>query len=326
MTIDLSIPSNQANIRRYLTDPSIDISYQGKEVLYAYKNNNQLYPPPPTPPSAGNYLTPLPNQDLLFDANFAQGFSQYKNPLPLSLEAGVDYGTSIDPLGSNSIVAWVDSHRSLTHGNAHPRSEMEAPYFIKPAVHGNTKSVYAHYGELYFPENNPMTATSDWTLLFEFHGTPYIGPSAAGLMLVYNVNSKTHYLRMGNDPKLLGTTNPIFPIGQWVGVIVYQKYEYASNGGFVQLLINTSETRDKNWRTIPVNSLTRAPLDLISDEEGNGFYNDPTLPPASARFGRYGSHKGRWYVKNHRIGYTLKSVLPPTWDTLVDNTPFSEAT
>ena len=69
----------------------------------------------------------------------------------------------------------------------------------------------------------------------------------------------------------------------------------------------------------------RYTTDVISDNEGNGWWKDPSVAPASPRIGPYGSATGTTYVAHHKIGRSPKDVMPAGWDGLVSGQTFVEA-
>ena len=298
----------------------------GKLVRSMHQGATQVWPQPITTASAPSALDDLPG-NLLFDADFPRrGFSQYKNVLPVAQVPGIDYGLAADPGGSGEVVAWVDSRRGLTHGNAHPRASLEGAHMVRPSIaKGATfRSIYAWHAQMWMPLEDRMNSTSDWTLVMEVHGPPYIGPSAAALMVVVDPATGQHRLRMGNQEGLL-TANHQFPLGQWVGVTVACQYDYASEGGVVEAMINRTGNMSSGWEHIKIGGYNRLPRDQISAIEGNAMREgvEPGYP-ASPRVGRYGDSKGRWYIAAHRLGRTVRAVHGPSWDGLVDGKPYEE--
>lgn len=304
------------------------LSLGSKPVQMLYGGTSPVWPPQGSRPQSPGTL-PVTDSDLLFDADFAnKGAAAYKNMLPVAQEHGVDYGLAADPAGSGRIVAWADSGRGLTHGNIHPRASYEGPHMVRPSVAGATgekfNSIYAWHAQVFMPTSCKMTSNADWTLLMEVHGPPYIGASAAGLMVIVDPATGIHRLRMGNQEGLL-TANHQFPLGQWVGVTVACQYDYASEGGVVEAMINRTGNMSSGWEHIKIGGKDRLPRDQISAVEGNAMRDgvDPWYP-ASPRVGRYGYSKGLWYIAAHRLGRTVRAVHGPSRDGLVDGKPYEE--
>lgn len=317
---------------KHITDLDPDaLTYKNQNVINIYHNNLSFWPSTPltlpATPASTQFATPQPGP-LLFSADFTKGLSQYKNLHPTSLVPERDIGLSKDPTGTGELVVWMDSGAGLTHGNNSPRASLEGatPFFA--TAHQNTRSIYACHISIYFPSSSAFSTTSHWTAFHGVHGAPWDTGSATGLMVVYNPNTKNHYLRMGDKPAFLREQDTIIPLDQWVSLIVYFQYDYADKGGFQALFMNTSNPHNlsSNWRQVRVNNQLIFSNDVISDTEGSGWHNNQTIPPATPRIGTYGNYPLRIYMKNHRIGRTLASVLPGSWDNRVDNLPFTEIT
>lgn len=303
-----------------------EIRQGSKPVQMLYGGSQPVWPPQGELPGGRSEL-PVTEDALIFDADFAnRGAGAYKNMLPTAQVHGIDYGLAADPAGSGRIVAWVDSGRGLTHGNIYPRASFEGPQMVRPSKAGATgatyNSVYAWHSQVLMPTSCRMTTGADWTLVMEVHGPPYIGASAAGLMVVVNPATGQHRLRMGDTEGLL-TSNHEFPLGQWVGLTVICQYDYKSEGGVVEALINRTGNMASGWEHIKIGGVDRYPRDQISDIEGNAMREGGGYP-ASPRVGRYGAAKGRWYIAAHRVGRTVRGVHGPDWDGLVDGQPYTE--
>ena len=265
----------------------------------------------------------------MFDADYGKnGLSAYKNLHPASgplgpVEQGVDLGVCLDPIDQSRTVLWSDSGRGRHSGNGHPRAQAEGPFFIKPKKWDNNDSRYAWYTETLVPTRYAMKSGAEWTGIGSgAHGAPWTTGSATGLMLTY-ANGK-HILRMHDTPAWLGP-NVEYPLGQWVGLLIYTRYEHQVDGGFIEMAINRTADMRTGWEQVPIMGQTRYSTDVISDGEGNGWWKDPSIAPASPRVGLYGDYKGRMYYAHHRIGRAPKDVLPAGWDGLISGQTFVEA-
>lgn len=270
---------------------------------------NQTAPKSPNPLTTGN---------ILHDAKFAtEGFKRYKNLHPAGLKIGRDLGIVKSPTNS-AIVAYFDSHAKLTHGNPHPRASVESPARVYPTAHGNTKSTYWHYTRLYFPKSSSFKNSGNWCTFMEVHGAPW-GASRSGLMIVFNPKTGNHYLRMGNDPSLLQEKDTILPQNQWMGVLVGFNYNYKSKGGWMRLFLNTTPDWINGWRSIPIKGQRgRFADNVISSQEGDGWYKNKSIPAATPRLGVYGNHPMKLMFSLHKLGRTPRSVLGSAWDGKVD--------
>lgn len=260
---------------------------------------------------------------LLHDARFAtHGFSRYKNLHPAGLVIGRDLGITRDPAGGREPVAYFDSHAGLTHGNAHPRASVESPAQTFATAHGNTQSTYVHHARIYIPRSSAMSTTSHWSALFSTHGAPW-GSSRCGLMLVFNPKTRNHYLRMGNDPSLLKERDTVIPLNRWVGMAVAFNYNYASHGGWLRMALNTTGNTKVGWRSVPIKGVT-GPLseNVISSQEGDGWFRDKGVPAATPRIGTYGNHPMRLYARDHRLARDPWTALGPQWDGKLDGRKF----
>lgn len=299
------------NRRNFLTGTGLVAAGSLMGTSSAMAAYNQAAPASPNPLSNGN---------LLHDSKFAtEGFKRYKNLHPAGLVIGRDIGIVNNPAGVGSPVAYFDSSAGLTHGNAYPRASVEAPARAYATAHGNTKSIYLHYSRLYIPKSSAMSEASQWSAFMGVHGAPWIGASRTGLMLLFNPKTGNHYLRMGDDPSLLKESDTIVPLDKWVGFLVAFNYNYAKNGGWIQFFMNTTGSTRSGWRRVPVKGkIGKVSEDVISSEEGEGWFLDKNTPAATPRVGTYGSHPMKLYVSEHRFGRTVRSVLGRNWNGLFD--------
>ncbi|MDO4254541.1 MAG: heparin lyase I family protein [Kocuria sp.] len=262
---------------------------------------------------------------LLHDANFGSlGFSQYKNLHPEKLVIGRDLGTTTDPAGSGEIVAWFDSKHGVKHAsNKYARSSVESPARVYSTAHGNTSSVYAHRFSFYVPHSSAFTSTAHWTCVGEVHGAPWRTASRSVIALVFNPKTGNHYLRMGDDVSLLKEKDTIVPLGKWVDIVVHFNYNYRSRGGWIQLFMNTTGKRNAGWKAVPVaGSKGRHRDNLISDNEGNGWYKNKQVPAPTPRIGVYGNQSIKLYFREHKLGRSVRDVLGSGWDGKVDGVTY----
>lgn len=297
----------------------------GTPIQGLYGGHGLVWPPQGSAPSAPTTTQQLEGP-LMFDADYAsKGLGAYKNVHPIGqLEQGIDVGTCLDPIDQSRTVMFSDNRRGFHTGNGHPRAQVEGPFFVKPKKWDNTDSRYAIYSEVLFPKDFPIRSTADWTSVGgSVHGAPWTTGSALGLMLTWDKTSAKPILRMHDTPEWLGST-AAFPLGQWVGILRYFRYEHAVDGGFAELWLNTVG-RATGWKQVPIMGQDRYNTDIISDLEGNGWWKDPSVAPASPRIGLYGNAQGICYVAAHRIGRAPKDVLPAGWDGLVSGKTFTEA-
>lgn len=299
-----------------------------KPVEMLYGGTQPVWPPQGARPSAPQSVLQL-NGPLMFDADYGKnGLGDYKNLHPIngpagSIEQGLDIGVCLDPIDQSRTVLWSDSTRGMHSGNNHPRSQAEGPFFIKPKKWDNNDSRYAWYTETLVPSKYAMKSGAEWTGIGSgAHGAPWTTGSATGLMLTY-LNGK-HILRMHDTPSWLGP-NVEYPLGQWVGLLIYTRYEHQVDGGFIEMAINRTSDMRTGWEQVPINGVKRYATDVISDGEGNGWWKDPSIAPASPRVGLYGDYRARMFYAHHRIGRAPKDVLPAGWDGKISGETFVEA-
>lgn len=303
--------------------------YQGGTPVQAlYGGHGIVWPPQGPRPSAPSATQQL-DGPLMFDADYGKnGLGDYKNLHPIggpggTIEQGIDVGTCLDPIDQSRVVLFSDSRREFHSGNGHPRAQAEGPFFIKPKKWDNNDSRYAWYTETLVPSRYAMESGAEWTGIGSgAHGAPWTTGSATGLMLTY-ANGK-HILRMHDTPEWLGP-NVEYPLGQWVGLLIYTRYEHAADGGFIEMAINRTSDMRTGWEQVPIMGQSRYTTDVISDGEGNGWWKDPSVAPASPRVGLYGDYRARLYYAHHRIGRSPADVLPAGWDGLVSGETFVEA-
>ena len=295
-------------------------------VQMLYGGHDVVWPPQGSPPSAPTSTQQL-DGPVMFDADYEnRGLGAYKNVHPIGqLEQGIDVGTCLDPIDQSRTVMFSDNRRGFHSGNGHPRAQIEGPFFMKPKKWDNNDARYALYTEVLIPSGFNMHTSADWTSIGgSVHGAPWTTGSAMGLMVTVDKASGKRILRMHDTPAWLGN-NVEFPFGQWVGVLRYCRYEHAVDGGFVELWLNTTNSRTTGWKQIPIMGQSRFTTDVISDGEGNGWWKDPTVAPASPRVGLYGNVRGISYTAVHRIGRAPKDVLPAGWDGKISGETFVEA-
>lgn len=295
-------------------------------VLFGAKGGKIVWPAPTI--DLANAQADRVNQDPIFTSDIpAAGFKNYTTRNPAGMVKDVDYGVGASPAGDGEIVAWFSNHRHLTNGNTYQRSQVQTTPCIAPVAHteypwGNTNSVYVEYTRVWLDARYPLTTTGDWISFFEPHGSPYDVSSAAGLMVVWDATNGT-YLRMGNEPAYLGTGAP-FKLGQWVQIVRAYRYEYAADGGWIDLFYNLSADPNTGWVRAKVNGGYRLPLDVVRKNaagvrtEGGGWVEDPPeLGGKSAKthskVGLYANIDSVMYVADHRVGRTFAKTMPPGW-------------
>lgn len=297
----------------------------GTPVQMLYGGQDVVWPPQGSAPSAPTGILQL-DGPIMFDADYEnRGLGAYKNLHPIGqIEQGIDVGVCLDPIDQSRTVMFSDNRRGFHSGNGHPRAQIEGPFFMKPKKWDNDDARYALYHEVLFPTDFP-TSPADWTSIGgSVHGAPWATGSALGLLLTMNKTTGKSILRMHDTPEWLGS-NVEFPLGQWVGILRYCRYEHAVDDGFVELWMNTTDSRVTGWEQVPIMGQSRYNTDVISDNEGNGWWKDPTVAPASPRVGLYGSSQGISYTAVHRIGRAPKDVLPAGWDGKISGETFVEA-
>lgn len=300
--------------------------YHGDTPIQAlYGGHEIVWPPQGSRPSAPTSTQQL-DGPVMFDADYGRkGLGAYKNLHPIGqIEQGIDVGTCLDPIDQSRVVMFSDNRRGFHSGNGHPRAQIEGPFFMKPKKWDNNDARYALYHEILFPSDFP-NSPADWTSIGgSVHGAPWTTGSAMGLLLTMDKTTGKHILRMHDTPEWLGSDVEL-PLGRWVGILRYCRYEHAVDGGFIELWMNTTGSHDTGWEQIPIMGQDRFTTDVISDDEGNGWWKDPTVAPASPRVGLYGSSQGISYTATHRIGRSPADVLPAGWDGLVSGQTFVEA-
>lgn len=245
--------------------------------------------PPPWPPtrtaSRGH------EGDLLFDAQFEQqGFAAYDSAAPAGIEEGVDYGLEADPLGGDRLVAWFDSHRSLSVGNNHPRVGLSTP----PVVAVGEERWFQV--DLMVPSENALDQPDDWNkLATAAFGPPFGGSSPLGFSVVRSRDSGW-YFQIGADYSILGETIP-FPFDRWIRVV--QGFELSVDG-WCEL-----------WLGEPDEALS--PILLSSD--GGVRTSSSTLRPEIngegdnfSRIGVYSPRPTRAHFASHRIARTREAL------------------
>lgn len=296
-------------------------------ILYAKKNGEVVWPA--RTQDLANAQVSQVKQDPIFTADIqTSGLRNYAERNPSGILRDVDYGVGQAPDGSGDVVLWFDNKRGLTNGNAFQRSQVQTTPCIAPVAHteyewGNTNSVYVEYAKVWVDAAYPLTSTADWVGFFENHGGPYTTSSAGGFMVVWRPTDGKTYLRMGNDPAYLGWGAP-FPLGQWVQIAKLSRYEYADDGGFIDLWISYDPDPTKGWQRIPVNGGTRLPLDVVRKDangvrtEGGGWVDSPrelggTWAMSHSKVGLYSNIYTLMYVADHRVGRTFANTMPPGW-------------
>ncbi|MBD2765507.1 hypothetical protein IEE91_09960 [Kocuria sp. cx-455] len=242
--------------------------------------------------------------DRLFDANINErGLSGYAKLIPEDNREGLGYHLVPDPVGGGRQVARFTSLPELTLGNEFPRSMVETEPIIKAAAHGNDNDVYFN-GFSFYVLDDDFTEQTWITLYTGGYGPPSNGPSFLGIMLVKHPDGGLMF-RMGDEPRLLGTDARI-PTGQWVGVIQAYKYAYASNGGWVEMWLNTGDA----WQQLRINGETRPNLDIMRPNVTDGWYKDPSVPASFSRIGVYGNKSYEAFFATHRIARTFDAADP----------------
>lgn len=242
--------------------------------------------------------------DRLFDADIDErGLSGYAKLIPDNNREGLGYHLVPDPAGGSRQVVRFTSRPGLTLGNEFPRSMVETEPIIKAAAHGNDNDVYFNGFSVYVLDDNFDRDT--WITLFTGgYGPPANGASLLGLMLVRHPEGGL-MLRMGDDPQLLGNHVRV-PTGRWVGVIQAYKYAYASNGGWVEMWINT----DDQWQQVQIDGENQPTLDVMRPNVTDGWYRDASVPASFSRIGVYGSKPYEAFFANHRIARSFDAADP----------------
>ena len=296
-------------------------------VLYGMRNGEIVWPT--RTQDLANELKDQISADPIFTSDIpTKGLRNYAARNPAGMIRDTDYGVCSSPAGDGEIVAWFDNRRHLTNGNIYQRSQLQTAPCIAPVAHtsqpwGNTNSVYVEYTRVWIDARYPFNTSTDWVGFFEPHGSPYAISSATGLMLTYDPAENYYYLRMGNEPAYLGRDVP-FPLGQWVQLVRQYKYEYAADGGWVDLWYNLTPSVSTGWVRAKVNGGYRQPLDIIRKDadgnrtEGGGWVDSPvqgggTADRTHSKVGLYGNVYSMMYVADHRVGRTFAKTMPPSW-------------
>lgn len=303
------------------------VIYHGAErVLYGKKGGAIVWPT--RTQDLANEQRDRIKLDPIFTADIqTEGLRNYAERNPSGMIRDTDYGVCAAPDGSGDVVVWTDNSRHLSNGNQYQRSQLQTPQCIAPVAHtqyewGNDNSVYVEYAKVWIEDKYPLGTTSQWINFFEPHGSPYIGSSAMGIMLVWSPTAGYH-LRLGNDPNYLGTAVP-FKLGQWVQLARQYKYEYAENGGWGDLWYNLSGDLTTGWVRAKINGGHRLPLDVIRKDangnrtEGGGWVDSPAQLGGSSgmthsKLGLYGNVYSVMYWADHRVGRTFKNTMPDGW-------------
>lgn len=242
--------------------------------------------------------------DRIFDANInEQGLSGYAKLIPDDNRQGLGYHLVPDPVGGGRQVARFTSRPGLTLGNEFPRSMVETEPIIKAAAHGNDNDVYFN-GFSFYVLDGEFDRDTWITLYTGGYGPPSNGPSLLGLMLVQHPEGGLMF-RMGDDPQLLGNDVRV-PTGRWVGVIQAYKYAYASNGGWVEMWVNT----DGPWQQVQINGENQPTLDVMRPNVTDGWYRNPSVPASFSRIGVYGNRTYEAFFATHRIARSFDAVDP----------------
>jgi len=300
-------------------------------VLFGAKGNKVIWPVTSLPymdsMPAPATLPPPPSTGLLFAADFdTHGMTRYQsnNIANNGAVLDVDYGIAADPAGTGRVVGWCDNVGKKTNTNEYARSQMLTRRWVYPARKTDNWGEYASRAEFYIDPVSALTTADDWFTVQGFHGPAFIGPSSTGLMVVFNPKTGKHYLRMGNVIGRVPEADTTLPLGKWFQILIMYRYSAAVDGGWVDLYLNTSDDPVRGWRRIPVNGGFRVPFDMISDDEGNAWLTDPTRGPTYATWGCYGNHRAIIYCREHRLGTTVKSVMPADWDGTVAGVKFGD--
>lgn len=300
-----------------------------KPILFA-KRGGEIVWPARTQDLANAQVSQV-KQDPIFTAEIqTQGLRNYAERNPAGITRDVDYGVGQSPDGSGDVVLWFDNRRGLTNGNNFQRSQVQTTPCIAPVAHtdqtwGNTNSVYVEYCKVWISADSPLTSTAEWVAFFENHGGPYDTSSAGGFMVVWNPNDGKTYLRMGNEPSYLGWGAP-FPLGQWVQIAKMSRYEYAADGGFIDVWINPTPDPASGWKRVPVNGGFRQPLDVVRKDangtrtEGGGWVDSPRQlggqwAMSHSKVGLYSNVYTLMWVADHRVGRTFSNTMPTGWST-----------
>lgn len=295
-------------------------------VLYGMRNGEIVWPT--TTVDLADAQASQVTQDPIFTSDIpSAGFKNYTARNPAGIVRDVDYGIGASPAGDGSLVAWFSNHRHLTNGNAYQRSQVQTTPCIAPVAHteypwGNSNSVYVEYARVWLDAKYPLKSTADWISFFEPHGGPYDASSAAGMMVVWNA-TVGHHLRMGNDTTYLGTEVP-FRLGQWVQIVRAYKYEYASDGGWIDVFYNLTDDINTGWVRAKVLGGYRKPLDVVRKDangartEGGGWVDDPVelggkWAKTHSKVGLYANVDSVMYVAEHRVGRTFAKTMPTGW-------------
>ncbi|MFC3479541.1 hypothetical protein [Kocuria carniphila] len=242
--------------------------------------------------------------DRIFDANInGRGLGGYAKLIPDENRQGLGYHLVPDPVGGGRQVARFTSVPGLTLGNEFPRSMVETEPIIKAAAHGNDNDVYFNGFSVYVLDGDFDQDT--WITLFTGgYGPPANGASLLGLMLVRHPEGGLMF-RMGDDPELLGDHVRV-PTGRWVGVIQAYKYAYASNGGWVEMWINTGG----QWQQVQINGENQPTLDVMRPNVTDGWYRDASVPASFSRIGVYGNRPYEAFFATHRIARSFDAADP----------------
>lgn len=300
-------------------------------VLFGVRNNKTVWPAVsqpcldnmPTPTT----LPPPPSTGLLFAADFdTAGLTRYhsNNIANNAAVLDVDYGVAADPTGTGQVVGWCDNVGKKTNTNNYARSQMLTRRWVYPAARGDAWGEYAQLTEFYIDPVSALSTADDWFSIHGFHGPAFIGPSSTGLMVVFNPKTGKHYLRMGNTAGRIPEATTTIPVGAWFQVLIMFRYAAAADGGWVDLYLNTTPDPVNGWQRIPVDGGFRVPFDMVSDDEGNAWLTDHTRGPSYASWGCYGSHRALVYCRQHRLGTTVRSVMPPGWGGTIAGVRFGD--
>lgn len=242
--------------------------------------------------------------DRLFDADIDErGLSGYAKLIPADNREGLGYHLVPDPVGGGRTVARFTSRPGLTLGNEFPRSMVETPPIIKAAAHGNDNDVYFNGFSFYVLDGDFDRDT--WITVFTGgYGPPASGASLLGLMLVGHPDGGLMF-RMGDDPRLLGNDVRV-PTGRWVGVVQAYKYAYASEGGWVEMWINT----DDRWQRVRIDGQNQPNLDVMRPGVTDGWYRDASVPASFSRIGVYGNRPYEAFFATHRIARSFDAADP----------------